>query len=710
MLFGSFEADLASGELRKAGVRVKLPEQSFKVLEVLLEQPGAIVSREELQKRVWTPDTHVGFERSLNTIVHTLRSALGDSARNPRFIETVHGRGYRLLTSVRAAALAGEAATASNRTPAPRRKPAALWLLAGSAAMVLLASVLFWRAAEATNGRPESAPLVLPSPVTSYVGMEAGPDFSPDGSMIAFHWNKTPGGTFDIYYKHLGEEAAQQLTTDPADDTNPAWSPDGRQLAFLRRRPQYKASVMLVGLDGGPERQLTTIDANDGSLSWSRDGRWIAFDNAYPDYLRHHTNEAGIMAVEVASGRRVTITRPPPLSLGDFSPRFSPRGGRLAFIRGVSASSGDIHLVDIDENLQPKGAPRQVTFDGASISSLAWSPEGDRLYFASERSNQSSAQTLWRLDVTKEGAEPVSLGPSRASGLTVSPTTGEVVFVHPVGSENLWRLRVEPGKPAEASRITHSTSVNRQPALSSDGSELLFESSRTGFREIWTSKVNGEDPRQVSFLNGPSAGTPQWSPDGGKIVLDARLDGSGDVFVLDLADGVHRRLTEHRGDDIVPSWSRDGRWIYFASNRTGRYEIWKMAPEGGEAVQITRQGGFHARESVDGQTLFYAKSVTETSLWSVPVGGGAEQEVLGSLGEWSNFAPVETGVYYFAPPVERRTALLFHDFASGKSRRIYEADAWLNGGLSADRSGRVVIFAQPEPPQADLMSLSLPAF
>ncbi|MEZ5367143.1 MAG: winged helix-turn-helix domain-containing protein [Bryobacterales bacterium] len=101
MLFGSFEADLASGELRKGGVRVKLPEQSFTVLEALLEQPGAIVSREELQKRVWTPDTHVGFERSLNTIVHTLRSALGDSARNPRFIETVHGRGYRLLTTVR---------------------------------------------------------------------------------------------------------------------------------------------------------------------------------------------------------------------------------------------------------------------------------------------------------------------------------------------------------------------------------------------------------------------------------------------------------------------------------------------------------------------------------------------------------------------------------------------------------------------------------
>ncbi|MEZ5367142.1 MAG: hypothetical protein R2748_33595 [Bryobacterales bacterium] len=171
------------------------------------------------------------------------------------------------------------------------------------------------------------------------------------------------------------------MTTDSADDTNPAWSPDGRMLAFLRRLPKYQAGVMLVGRDGGPERQLTTIGANDSSLSWSGDGRWIAFANAYPDYLRHRANEAGIVAVEVSSGRRVTVTRPPPLSHGDFSPAFLPRGGRLAFIRGVSASSADIYLLDVDANMKPSGEPRRVTFDGANIASLAWDPDGDHLYF-----------------------------------------------------------------------------------------------------------------------------------------------------------------------------------------------------------------------------------------------------------------------------------------------------------------------------------------
>ncbi len=280
-----------------------------------------------------------------------------------------------------------------------RLRVAAIWLF-GAAAILLMASISFWRAAEATNAETRPVQLRLPSPVTSYVGMEGGPAFSPDGSTIAFHWNESPAGTFDVYLKRLGDESARRLTTDPADDTNPAWSPDGRMLAFLRRQPGYQASVMLVSPHGGPERRLTTISANDSSLSWSADGRWIAFANAYPDYLRHRANEAGIMAVEVSTGRRVTVTQPAPLTLGDFSPALSPRGGQLAFIRGVSASNGDIYLLDVDENMQPSREPRRITFDGASVSSVAWSPDGQRLYFVSDRSSQSSMRTLWRVSVS----------------------------------------------------------------------------------------------------------------------------------------------------------------------------------------------------------------------------------------------------------------------------------------------------------------------
>jgi cholera toxin transcriptional activator len=98
--FGIFEADASSGELRKSGVRLRLQDQPFQVLLVLLERPGEVVGREELRQKLWPADTFVDFDHSLNTIVNRLREVLGDSASNPRFIETLAKRGYRFLLPV----------------------------------------------------------------------------------------------------------------------------------------------------------------------------------------------------------------------------------------------------------------------------------------------------------------------------------------------------------------------------------------------------------------------------------------------------------------------------------------------------------------------------------------------------------------------------------------------------------------------------------
>src|SRR5947208_15495493 len=98
--FGTFEVDLRAGELRKQGKRIRLQEQPFQVLTVLLQHPGQVVTREELRNQNWPPDTFVDFDNSLNTAINKLREALGDSADNPRFIETLPRRGYRLIAPV----------------------------------------------------------------------------------------------------------------------------------------------------------------------------------------------------------------------------------------------------------------------------------------------------------------------------------------------------------------------------------------------------------------------------------------------------------------------------------------------------------------------------------------------------------------------------------------------------------------------------------
>ena len=125
--FGAFEADLDTEELRKHGLRIKLQDQPFQILALLLEHPGQVVTREELQQRLWPADTFVDFDRGLNKAINRLRDALGDSADQPRFIETLPKRGYRFVGSI-------ESAQSANRTTPQRsnnlsRSPARRWPL-----------------------------------------------------------------------------------------------------------------------------------------------------------------------------------------------------------------------------------------------------------------------------------------------------------------------------------------------------------------------------------------------------------------------------------------------------------------------------------------------------------------------------------------------------------------------------------------------------
>ena len=120
--FGPFELDLRTGELRKGGVRINLPEQPLQVLKTLLDRPGELVTREELRQRLWSAETFVDFEHGLNAAVRRLRDALGDAADVPRFVETLPRRGYRFIAPV-----AGPAVVEQPPAPTPetedRREP-----------------------------------------------------------------------------------------------------------------------------------------------------------------------------------------------------------------------------------------------------------------------------------------------------------------------------------------------------------------------------------------------------------------------------------------------------------------------------------------------------------------------------------------------------------------------------------------------------------
>ena len=300
--FGIFEADLRSGELRKNGLKIRLPGQPFEVLAVMLERPGEVVTREELQKRLWPDGTFVDFDHSLNNAINKIREALGDSAESPRFVETLSRRGYRFIAPVETldlpvAQISSDAGRGSSldacesrpAEPSSRlsdngavtKPPAASgpvtskphWfsrqgkLLTASLVLLLLVASLFWWSLRRPT--PLSQPLL--TRLTTDSGLTTDAVISPDGKLIAYASDRG-GNNLDIYVRQASGGDPIQLTRDPADDHQPSFSPDGGQIVFRSERDG--GGIYIVSALGGEARLLAQKGRNP---RFSPAGDWIAF-------------------------------------------------------------------------------------------------------------------------------------------------------------------------------------------------------------------------------------------------------------------------------------------------------------------------------------------------------------------------------------------------------------------------------------------------
>jgi eukaryotic-like serine/threonine-protein kinase len=591
------------------------------------------------------------------------------------------------------------------KVPLPQRvRRRSLAWTAGLLALLGAVAVAVWF--YRSSIKVPEAPLTV-VPLTSYPGSESEPSFSPDGNQVAFSWDGEKQDNFDIYIKLIGPGKPLRLTHDPASDSNPAWSPDGRSVAFLRELPRGKAAVLMIPALGGRERKLAEVHNLQyfGSfgltwsfgLAWSLDGRWLVISDR-----RSAEEPSGLFLLSSQTGEKRRLTSPPAKSVGDIGPAFSPDGRTLAFVRLVGALTSDLYLLTLSNDLKPIGEPTQITFNNWSVHNPVWTSDGREIIFPSNRGGSFS---LWRTAASAAGQPQrlASVGEG-ADELTIS-RPGRLVYTRSRYDIGIWRLQVpgSHGKATPPMNFIPSTHSEYLPQFSPDGKRIAFESGRSGSEEIWVCDSDGSNPVPLTSL-GSHSGTPRWSPDGTRIVFDSRPEGQPEIYVINSEGGVPQRLTNNPSDDTAASWSRDGRWIYFASNRTGAYQVWKIPASGGAGAPVTGKGGFAALESLDGNTLYYAKSREATSLWKVPVEGGEERQVLGALSYWANFALVDQGIY-FIPRSEwaAGSSIQFFNFATERIRPIGAIEKPVFFGLSVSPDGRWILYSQFDQGGSDLM-------
>jgi DNA-binding winged helix-turn-helix (wHTH) protein len=499
--FGTFEVDLEAGELRRIGLKLKLTGQPFQVLTILLEHPGRVVTREDLQKRLW-PDTFVDVDHNLNTAINKIREVLGDLAESPRFVETLPRRGYRFIAPVTTASKErnglmdsrgdgapllmigpGDAPQVSSAPSGSRvhhhRLKNAL-VVVGLIFLTTVGSVVVLRTnhtrAPAQDENQASSTMQI-VPVTTASGSARSPAFSPNGAWLAYIWDGPERKRDEVYVQLFGSDAPLRLTYSKKGRLgSPAWSPDGREIAFVRCDGE-EDGVFVVPALGGAERRLTNGGclAFPGPLAYLSDGKGLLMMDRCPA-----AEQSGLVLFSLMTGEKQCLAHPGPPNgfsqLWWFS--LSPDGRTIAFTASESRATGtynDIYVIPLSG-----GVPHRLTTDSHCFDEpLMWTPGGKSIVFFSER---STLRSLWRVpatggEVQREVAYP-AIGSFSADGhrLLYSEQADEE-------DPSIWRGDLaRPAGPvlknAESIR-TQYPEMDAQPYA--DGMRIVWVSRRTGF-------------------------------------------------------------------------------------------------------------------------------------------------------------------------------------------------------------------------------------
>ncbi len=708
--FGPFSIDVRERILERDGQSVTLTPKAFDLLAALLEQPGQLVSKEELLRRVW-PDTFVE-ESNLAYNVFAVRKALGDTADDATYIETVPRRGYRFKAPVTSV---DDVPTVS-ATPEPavpralwRRRP---WTVAATLSAL---GLTVWMGSAWWPAPPRAAPPHA-VPLTSLTGRVGSPSLSPDGRYVVFSWLRPGNDNFDLYIQQVGAGAPLRLTTDARADRAPTWSPDGRSIAFLRRGPGEPTSELwVVPPLGGAERKIADVApglpfvASLISLAWCADSSCVLVTDS-PGPARGDA----LFAVAVATGAKRQLTQVGYRN-ADLAPAVSPDGRSVVFRRQSTPFSGPLYRLALGSDGLPRGEATRLTAV-LSVPSAAWMPDNRHIVFSADRA-------LWRLDALT-GGTPTRLafvGQDGQSPAIVATADGRqrLVYVRSISDTNVWRLTMPiPGAPGPAPPVkaVASTRSDFSPGLAPDGRRLSFVSDRSGTAQLWLADIDGAGADQltsVSFVGYP--GFPRWSPDGRLVAFHGDLRGRPDVVVVPAAGGAARILTEAVGNGGFPSFSRDGKWVYFSFLDGTDIRAWKMPATGGAAVRVTSTTAAVPIESPAGDALYYVTAADRPSaLWRLSFSGGAAIKVLDGVLD-GNYDVVDRGIYYLermqrAPlatgsvsPRPADVRLQFHDFATGRVSTVARDLGAVGSGLSASRDGREVYFGRVDSSVEELM-------
>ena len=486
------------------------------------------------------------------------------------------------------------------------RSATARWpLVATGCALAALAGVLFLRRQPSTAER-----LVSISVINSLPGQKRTLSFSPDGTRVAFSWTgPREGGKGDIWVQSLESGSSpMKLTSSPNQDWSPSWSPDGRTIAFVRD-PYEKAEVYTISADGGQERKEDGVHAF--RLSWAPDGKSFVTLGDAPG----RAGATAVFVVNITSHASRQVTFP---SLSEISGHtnfaVSPAGNRVAYI----SDTGDTRRIMVSPT-DESGPSVEVSSGSNSLSGIAWSTDGKSLFVTDGEPENRLHRLFLNGEPTRTvipGLESTTVG--HFTSMRGSPTRIAANRIN--ANFEIWTQT--PGEPASDRLLLNEEGNAWAPQFSPDGSTIAFLSDRSGSTQIWIARDDGGGSSQVSSLPCTPLSV-RWEPTGRRqLVFDCAGPGGG-IYTVGVDSGKPQRM-DAPTYALSPSYSANGKLIYFTSHQSGRTEVWSMPTASGPATLVTHNGAAQGLETPDGKSLIFLKDVKDSTLWKLSLADGRE--------------------------------------------------------------------------------------
>lgn len=648
---GEFYVDLTANQLRGQGRDVRLTPKSMAVLRELMLRHNVVVRRDDLLGLVW-PDAFP-TDDVLTQAIKELRRALGDDPRAPVVIETIPRVGYRLRASVhvlgmpdaprlpaceqaaanetdaapRDAAQVPEppspdagpfdidavpqdgerigdavpAAVASPRRASPRRLVVAglPWL---ALSLTLLAGAAWLGLGHPRDAAPAPTPAGFNAPpaevaLTSGLGSEYFPAISPDGSMIAYV--AADEGEVDSALVLKGRDpAARAVELVPVRPghwlAHVAWSPDGTRILYADVSPG-ECAMRVVPVSGGATRTISSCDASalDG-FDWGPD---------QTEVYSSMPHDAGggarvLMAMSIETGqRRALVYQPRAAQDADVYPRVSPDGRWIAFRRGAG-SAWTLWLVP-----REGGTARPLSKSRAALNGFAWAGDSASVIVSSDH---EGSQALYRVPIDEGVAVP--LGIENAHFPSVARRSGHLTYYRDLELSQMVMFELSAEGSGDQGRlVAPSSRSDRDVALSPSGRRVAFVSERSGRRQLWVHDVETDTSKNLTQDAGASPQLPQWSPDETALLYVMRGAETSRLMRVDIATGRSVALTPPDEQVRMGSYSADGQWIDFASDRDGTWQLWRMRADARDARRLSRDGGVDPRSFAGDPHVYFTR-------------------------------------------------------------------------------------------------------